>query len=360
VCSILFLDIVAYSKTSVNEQYLIKSSFNQLITGKLAHVPDSARITLDTGDGAVICFMGDPEEVLYAARDIQRTLSQQSHLQVRMGLHIGPVRILNDLNGQKNVIGDGINVAQRVMSFADSNSLVVSRAFYDIASCISDGAERGFSYLGERRDKHDRIHEIYAVITGFESGTLDDRTINLSQTSRPFNNNIDPGIIASLEKELTHHLGPLAPVLIRKLKPRVQNETELRNMLAQSISNPVQREEFLQGQPNNNRNNDSKSVLVTSGPSHKFSSSGPVSAPHANSNTVSESGASIRPWLTDESIASLEKYLAKSIGPMSRVLVKKEVRKTDNMARLCQALSLHIDNLEARAQFLKDTSSLTN
>ena len=76
VCSILFLDIIAYSKTSVNEQYQLKTLFNQLIAGKLAHVPDSSRITLDTGDGAVICFMGDPEEVLYASRDIQRSLAQ--------------------------------------------------------------------------------------------------------------------------------------------------------------------------------------------------------------------------------------------------------------------------------------------
>lgn len=358
VCSILFLDIVAYSKTSVNEQYQLKSSFNQLIAGKLAHVPESGRITLDTGDGAVICFMGDPEEVLEAARDIQRTLVQQDRLQVRMGLHIGPIRIINDLNGHKNVIGDGINVGQRVMSFADSNALVVSRAFYEIVACITDGAERGFSYIGERRDKHDRIHEIYAVITGNASERTDERTILLNKHSTSEKNCIDPNTIARIEKELTHHLGPLAPVLIRKIKLRVASEAELRNQLALSISDPAQREIFLHGATGNSQNNDNSSTHVNTAPSQKFTNSGPVSASKPVSHSISEPGASIRPWLAPESIALLEKNLAKAIGPLARMLIKKEVRNSESLSKLCTALSLHIDNLESRKQFLKDTSSL--
>ena len=37
---------------------------------------------------------------------------------VRLGVNLGPVRLVKDLNGQMNIIGDGINVAQRVMSFS--------------------------------------------------------------------------------------------------------------------------------------------------------------------------------------------------------------------------------------------------
>jgi len=354
VCSILFLDIVAYSKTSVNEQYQLKSNFNQLIAGKLAHVPDSARITLDTGDGAVICFMGDPEEVLYAARDIQRTLAGQSRLQVRMGLHIGPVRILNDLNGHNNVIGDGINVAQRVMSFADSNSLVVSRAFYEITSCISSGGERGFSYLGERRDKHDRVHEIYAVLNTASEETAEDRTLNLADNSQSMHNSIDADSLANLEKELTHYLGPLAPVLIRKLKSRAADAGTLRTLLAQSIGNPQQRAEFLQGPHSNSRNHDSRSKTNL----HNSTLADAATGIHEHSHPSGVSAPSIPSWLSSDSANQLEMQLAKAIGPMAKLLLKKELRKASSFVNLCSALAQHIDNLQARAEFIKNTQQL--
>lgn len=176
VCSILFLDIVAYSKSSVNEQYQLKSRFNQLIAGKLEHIRANSRITLDTGDGASICFLGDPEEVLHAAIAIRQALIKQDRLLVRMGLHIGPVRVIKDMNGHNNVVGDGINVAQRVMSFAENNSLVVSRAFYEIVACLTDGLEESFISLGERRDKHDRVHELYLVGSSDESADQEDHS----------------------------------------------------------------------------------------------------------------------------------------------------------------------------------------
>jgi serine/threonine protein kinase len=180
VCSILFTDIVAYSQTSVNQQFELKTRFNSLIAEKLAHIPENTRITLDTGDGAAVCFMGDPEEVLLSAIEIKEALQKQDSLLVRMGLHIGPVRIINDLNGRSNVIGDGINVAQRVMSFADSNTLLVSRAFYEIVARLTDRSARSFEYLGERRDKHDRAHELYIVGADNTAGEENEKTILFS------------------------------------------------------------------------------------------------------------------------------------------------------------------------------------
>lgn len=358
VCSILFMDIFAYSKASVNEQYQLKLNFNQLIAGKLAHIPESSRITLDSGDGAVICFMGDPEEVLYAARDIQCTLAEQARLQVRMGLHIGPIRILNDLNGHKNVIGDGINVGQRVMSFAESNSLVVSRAFYDIVACLTDGAEREFSYLGERRDKHDRVHQIYAAIKKNNSERLSDNTIRMNESSVDADFGMDQEMLTNLEKDLARHLGPLSAVLIRKLRSRVTSESELRKLLAQSIGDPTERESFLLRTHSYSQNHDNFTPHSTSAPNQRPTDSGPVNASQINSIAASTSPVSFPPWITPECSALLEKHLAQLLGPMARVLIKKEVSKVDNLGRLCEALSMHIDNLESRSKFLKEVTSI--
>ena len=80
-----------------------------------------------------------------------------------MGINLGPVRLVKDINGQPNIIGDGINVAQRVMSFARPGQVLVSRSYYEVVSRLSDESSKLFSYEGSRTDKHIREHEVYAV-----------------------------------------------------------------------------------------------------------------------------------------------------------------------------------------------------
>jgi len=83
---------------------------------------------------------------------------------VRLGVNLGPVRLVKDLNGQMNIIGDGINVAQRVMSFSRPGQLLVSRSFYEVVSCLSRDYASLFRHEGSRTDKHVRAHEVYAVV----------------------------------------------------------------------------------------------------------------------------------------------------------------------------------------------------
>jgi hypothetical protein len=80
-----------------------------------------------------------------------------------MGTNLGPIRLIKDINGQPNIIGDGINVAQRVMSFADAGAVLVSRSFFEVVSRLSDDYAQILSYEGSRTDKHVREHEVYAV-----------------------------------------------------------------------------------------------------------------------------------------------------------------------------------------------------
>ena len=161
VCSVLFLDIADYSQKPVAEQLQLKQSFNQALGVALEHVAPRDRIILDTGDGAAITFMGDPEDALFASMAM-RDLA--SGVPVRSGVNLGPVRLVKDLNAQMNIIGDGINVAQRVMSFARPGQLLVSRSFYEVVSCLSRDYASLFRHEGSRTDKHVRAHEVYAVV----------------------------------------------------------------------------------------------------------------------------------------------------------------------------------------------------
>ena len=165
---VLFLDIVEYSKKSVAGQISLKDRFNNYLSAAIRDVLVSDRIILDTGDGAAINFLGDIEDALKAAFSLRESISGEDPnvdppLQVRIGINLGPVRLVRDINGQPNIVGDGINVAQRVMGFADINQILVSRSYYEAVSRLSPEYAGMFHFQGSRTDKHVREHEVYAV-----------------------------------------------------------------------------------------------------------------------------------------------------------------------------------------------------
>jgi class 3 adenylate cyclase len=167
ICSVLFIDIVEYSQKPVVEQSRVKERFNALLSEALRGVAINDRIILDTGDGAAISFIGDPEDALFVATTLRDLIESSPHpgseLSTRMGINLGPVRLVKDINGQPNIIGDGINVAQRVMTFAKPGQVLVSRSYYEVVSRLSEESSKLFSYEGARTDKHVREHEVYAV-----------------------------------------------------------------------------------------------------------------------------------------------------------------------------------------------------
>ena len=168
ICSVLFVDIVEYSRKPVVEQIALKDRFNELLSDALRGIAVSDRIILDTGDGAAISFIGDPEDALFVAADLRDVIAKETEaidleLATRMGVNLGPVRLVKDINGQPNIIGDGINVAQRVMSFAKPGQVLVSRSYYEVVSRLSEESSKLFTYEGSRTDKHIREHEVYGV-----------------------------------------------------------------------------------------------------------------------------------------------------------------------------------------------------
>ncbi len=163
VCSVLFLDIVEYTKQPVAEQSQLKREFNGLLAEALDRIRPKERILVDTGDGAAVAFLGDPQEALLVAVTMR---DAHSPLLLRQGINLGPVQLIKDLNGRLNIIGNGINTAQRVMDFAAPGQILVSRAFYEVVSCLSADHAGVFRREGSRADKHVREHELFSVVSG--------------------------------------------------------------------------------------------------------------------------------------------------------------------------------------------------
>jgi class 3 adenylate cyclase len=167
VCSVLFIDIVGYSKKGVTEQVRIKQAFNGVLAGALEQVPPAERVVVDTGDGAAVTFLGDPEGALFVALAV---LDAVGEVPVRMGINLGPVSLMKDINGSDNVIGDGINAAERVMSFAAQDQLLVSRSFFEVVSLLSPDYAAMFRQEASRTDKHERAHDLYSVTDAVRVG----------------------------------------------------------------------------------------------------------------------------------------------------------------------------------------------
>lgn len=168
MCSVLFLDIEEYSKKSVSGQIALKEAFNTFLAYAIRDIPINDRIILDTGDGAAISFLGDVADAIKVALILRSSLLTEGvkmdpPLLVRLGINLGPVRLVKDINEQPNIVGDGINVAQRVMSFAHAGQVLVSRSYYEAVSRMSQEYTDIFRFEGSRTDKHVRDHEIYSV-----------------------------------------------------------------------------------------------------------------------------------------------------------------------------------------------------
>src|SRR3981189_3508728 len=130
IAHVLFLDIVGYSKLSVNEQHARVDELNQIVRASEQFQKAEAAnriLKIPTGDGMALVFYKSPEEPALCAFEISRALKDNQRLQVRMGIHSGPVSGVVDVNERTNVAGAGINLAQRVMDCGDAGHILVSK-----------------------------------------------------------------------------------------------------------------------------------------------------------------------------------------------------------------------------------------
>ena len=130
IAHILSIDVVGYSKLLINEQVDLLKQLNQVVreTASVRAAEASGKLTrLPTGDGMVLLFFESPEEPLRCAVEISEALRNHPEIRVRMGAHSGPVNEVEDVNGQHNVAGAGINTAQRVLDCGDAGHILLSK-----------------------------------------------------------------------------------------------------------------------------------------------------------------------------------------------------------------------------------------
>ena len=94
IAHVLFIDIVGFSKLSINDQNAAVEELNQLVRAseQLERAEAASRLLkIPTGDGMALVFYTSPEAPAHCALEISRALKEHPRLHVRMGVHSGPV-----------------------------------------------------------------------------------------------------------------------------------------------------------------------------------------------------------------------------------------------------------------------------
>ena len=130
IAHVLFIDIVGYSKLSINDQHAAIEELNQIgrASEQFQRAEAASRLLkIPTGDGMALVFYTSPEAPAQCAVEISRALKEYPRLQLRMGIHSGPVSGVVDVNERANLAGAGLNIAQRVMDCGDAGHILLSK-----------------------------------------------------------------------------------------------------------------------------------------------------------------------------------------------------------------------------------------
>ena len=169
ICAIVHLEVIDFFKKTDLEQAAIKNQLNNLINLAVIDIAHNNRAILNVADGTVIACIGPLENALEDALLISLTIRDEilennslgsTPLYVRFGINLGSAKVSSDVNGKPSIVGESIDEAQRIMSFAKPNQILVSRPYYEMTSKLSQEISQMFEY----HDMHANEQDIYAVI----------------------------------------------------------------------------------------------------------------------------------------------------------------------------------------------------
>ena len=175
IAHVLFTDIVGYSKLPMDQQQRVLRQLQKAVRNTEEFTRAQSEddlIRLPTGDGMALVFFGDPQAPARCAIQLARSLRATPEIELRMGIHTGPVYRVEDINANHNVAGGGINIAQRVMDCGDAGHILVSRNVADVLSQLSTWGSL-LHDLGEAEVKHGvKVHIFNLVGEDFGNPSL--------------------------------------------------------------------------------------------------------------------------------------------------------------------------------------------
>jgi TolB-like protein/class 3 adenylate cyclase/Tfp pilus assembly protein PilF len=126
LAAILFTDIVGYTAMMQrDEQNALAITRHYIAVLKQSAEAFHGRILNDYGDGS-LCSFPSATEAVKAAVQIQQQLQQEPKVPLRIGIHVGELFF-----EETKVMGDSVNVASRIQSLGQANSILFSKEVFD-------------------------------------------------------------------------------------------------------------------------------------------------------------------------------------------------------------------------------------
>ena len=156
LAAILFTDIVGYTAMmQKNEQQALAVTRHYIAALKRSAETFHGKILNDYGDGS-LCSFPSATEAVKAAVHMQRQLQEDPKVPLRIGIHVGELFFEED-----KVMGDSVNVASRIQSLGQPNSILFSKEVFDK---LRNQPEYTSVSLGKFEFKHvDEPLEIFAL-----------------------------------------------------------------------------------------------------------------------------------------------------------------------------------------------------
>ena len=148
-----------------------------------------------------------------------------------------------------------------------------------------------------------------------------------------------PDLLREIERDLATFIGPMAAIALRRAIGQTNDVVALYDLLGRQVVNPRDRAEFLA------RGQRRAATELTSRP--------PSLPPAKPEREAVEKRDQPAPSPGLANIASVETNLARYIGPIAKILIKRELEKHETLSEFYRALAAHIPDERDRERFLR-------
>ncbi len=144
-------------------------------------------------------------------------------------------------------------------------------------------------------------------------------------------------LLRQTERDLATFIGPMASIAVKRAVRHASDLLALYALLGKQVANPKDRDEFL-----------------ARGRQRAAAGLGRARPPPGPAPTKTIERQSVSPAQSPNpaSIVAIESDLTRYIGPIARILVKRELGKFESLAKLCLVLATHIPDERERRAFL--------
>jgi len=145
IAHVLSVEIAGYADLPMDQQTRLLGRLLRIVshTKELARAQKADQlISLPTGEGLTLVFFSNPVAPVQCAFEIARAIKDHPEIKLRMGAHSGPVYRIADINANRNVAGEAITTAQRVMECGDAGHILLSKTVADTLGQLGSWAQQ--------------------------------------------------------------------------------------------------------------------------------------------------------------------------------------------------------------------------